>query len=167
MEGNDLCIVGGQRDAVRKHHLEEGDQRLETELAATSHIGLLSSFSVYFPGMPPAWGVCCQQCSAAGHAVHSALSLPLLGDTAHFLCFGPPWLVASPALNCHINRVSSAPICWIVASPCVPGWSCFCITSYLTLATSATLAPRTLSHSLLQSLSSLQPRAILREQIQA
>lgn len=96
MEGNDPFIVGGQGDTERKRHLEEGDQRLETEPAATSHIGLLSSFSVYFPGMPPAWGVCCQQCSAAGHAVHRALSLPLLGDTAHFLCYGPPWLLHQP-----------------------------------------------------------------------
>lgn len=119
MEGNDLCIVGGQGDALRKHHLEEGDQRLETELAATSHIGLLSSFSVYFPGTPPARGVCCQQCSAAGHAVHSALSLPLLGDTAHLLCCGPPCLLHQP----YINYVSLAQICWIVAAPCVPGWS--------------------------------------------
>lgn len=95
-EGNDLCTVGGQGDAVRKHHLEEGDQKLETEPAATSHIGLLSSFSVYFPGMPPGWGVCCQQCSAAGHAVHSALSLPLLGDIAHFLSYGPPCLLHQP-----------------------------------------------------------------------
>lgn len=96
MEGNDVCMVGGQGDAVRKHHLEEGDQKLETELAATSHIGLVSSSSVYFLGTPPAWGVCCQQCSAAGHAVHSALSLPLLGDTAHFFCYGPPWLPHQP-----------------------------------------------------------------------
>lgn len=96
MECNDPFIVGGQGDTERKRHLEEGDQRLETEPAATSHIGLLSSFSVYFPGMPPAWGVCCQQCSAAGHAVHRALSLPLLGDTAHFLCYGPPWLLHQP-----------------------------------------------------------------------
>lgn len=53
-EGNDPFIVGGQGDIVKKQGLEEGDQRLETERAATSHIGLLSSFDVYFPGVPPA-----------------------------------------------------------------------------------------------------------------
>lgn len=116
MEANDVCMVGGQGDAVRKHHLEEGDQKLETELAATSHIGLLSSSSVYFLGTPPAWGVCCQQCSAAGHAVHSALSLPLLGDAAHFFLLWAT-VVASPAPS--MPHVSLAQICWIVASLCV------------------------------------------------
>lgn len=76
-------------------------------------------------------------------------------------------VVASPAPSCHINRVSLAHICGIIVSPCVPGWSYFSVANCLTQATSAALAPSTLSRSLLQSLSSLQPRAILRKQMQA
>lgn len=101
-------------------------------------------------------GACCAQCpQSATPGWHCPLSV--LWAT----------VVASPPLSCHINHASLAQICWIVASPCVPGWCCFRITNYLTLATSATLAPSSLSHCLHQSLSSLQPRAILREQIQA
>lgn len=75
-EENDPFIVGGQGDTVKKQAMEEGDQRLETEQAATSHVGLLSSFDVYFPGVLPA--PVCAANNAAQHcwAYHAQCPQP-------------------------------------------------------------------------------------------
>lgn len=73
-EGGQRSIhCGGQGDTVGRQGLEEGDQRLETEQAAASHVGPLSSFDVCFPGLPPA-------------AVCSANNAALLGMP----CTAPP-----------------------------------------------------------------------------
>lgn len=63
-ESNDPFVVSGQGDTARRQGLEEGDQRLETNPAA-SHIGLLSSFHVYLPDLPPA-----AACSASSAVLH-------------------------------------------------------------------------------------------------
>lgn len=109
-------------------------------------------------------GVC-----AANNAVLQGMLCPQSATPGWHCPLSVLWatVVASPAPCCHINQVSLAHICWIIASPCVPGWSRICVANCLTLATSAAVAPSTLSHSLLQSFSSLQPRAILRKQMQA
>lgn len=111
VEGNDPFIVGGQGDTVRKQGLEEGDQRLETEQAATSHIGLLSSFNVYFLGVLPApvcaankaaqhcwaWRALCPAPAApGGHCPLSVLSATV---------------AASPALSCHTDGICPAQLC--------------------------------------------------------
>lgn len=84
-EGSDPFIVGGRGDAVGRQGLEEGDQRLETEQAAASHVGPLSSFDVYFPGLPPAAacsannaGLLGMPCTAPP-ACCSRLTLPMAG----------------------------------------------------------------------------------------
>lgn len=119
VEGNDPFIVGGQGDTVRKQGLE-GDQRLETEQAATSHIGLLSSFDVYFLGVPPA--AACAANNAAQHcwARRALCPAPAAPGGRCPLPVPSATAAASPALSCHTDSVCPAQLCCIVASQCVP-----------------------------------------------
>lgn len=166
-EENDPFIVGGQGDTVKKQAIEEGDQRLETEQAATSHVGLLSSFDVYFPGVLPA-----PVCAANNAAQHCWAYHAQCPQSCH------SWvtLLTFCAINCHgcLTRPE------LPHELCFPSAAlldhCFSVCPWLILvlheklpdlAKSAALAPSTFSHSLLQGLSSLQPRAILRNQMQA
>lgn len=128
--------------------LEEGDQRLESEQAATSHIGLLSSFNVYFPGMPPAPVFAANNAVQHCWACRAQCPQPATPGWPCPLALLSATVAASPALGCHTDCFSQP------SSACqdVLDWSWFCMKYCLTLASSAAL---TLSHFLLQGLSSL------------